>query len=259
MAEYVTIAEARDHDGMRLIVAEKIPGPWAEGIRGVLDVKKIPYVRGRFDLNDDHADLIAWTAQSSVPVIAWNDEFPRSNWLEQIYLAERVAPETAVIPSDPEQRMRMIGLLNEICAPHGFGWCRRLMLVHMGLSNPDLPDENKAFFAGFGAKYGYSPAAAEAAPARVVGVLQALDAQLEAEQAKGSRYFIGGQLSALDIYWAGFSHLIEPLPPEDCPMLDDFRPMYMNFDPAVATAATERLMAHREFIYRDHLGLPMDL
>ena len=80
-----------------------------------------------------------------------------------------------------------------------------------------------------------------------------------AEKRKGSAYFIGGQLSALDIYWAGFSHLIEPLPPEQCPMIEDFRPMYMNHDAAVAAAATPALMAHREFVYGEHLGLPMDL
>jgi glutathione S-transferase len=259
MAQYISIAAAREADGMRLIVAEGIPGPWAEGIRGVLDVKQIETLRGRFDLNSDHADLIAWTAQASVPVIAGNDEFPKSGWLEQIDLAERVAPEPSVIPAGLEERVRMFGLLNEICAPNGFGWCRRLMLVHDGLTNPQLPDENKAFFAGFGAKYGYSAAAAAAAPARIVAILNALDAQLADEQARGSRYFIGGRLSALDIYWAGFSHLIEPLPPADCPMLDAFRPMYMNHNPVVAAAATPRLMAHREFIYGEHLGLPMDL
>ncbi len=259
MAEFVSIAEARAATGMRLIVAEKIPGPWAEGIRGVLEVKKIPYLRGRFELDSDHADLIAWTAQASVPVIAWNDEFPKSNWTEQIFLAERIQPEPSVIPGDIEDRIRMFGLCSEICAPNGFGWSRRLMMVHQFLNMPDLPEENKTFFQYFGAKYGYSEAAAEAAPTRVIEILNALNAQLEREQAQGGRYFIGGRLSALDIFWAGMSHLIEPLPSEQCPMLEEFRPMYMNADTEVAAAATPGLMAHREFIYREHIGLPMDL
>ena len=127
-------------------------GPWAEGIRGVLDYKGIPYTRGRFEIGSDHADLIDWTAQASVPVIAWQDEFPRSAWIEQIFLAERVQPEPAVIPAAIEDRMRMFGLLAEICMPNGFGWCRRLMLVHDGLSSPGLPDESRAFFESFGAK-----------------------------------------------------------------------------------------------------------
>jgi glutathione S-transferase len=259
MAEYVSIEQARAASGMRLIVAEGVPGPWAEGIRGVLDAKKISYVRGRFDITSDHADLIAWTAQASVPVIAWNDEFPRSNWMEQIFLAERIQPEPGLIPAVLEDRTVMFGLLSELCAPHGFGWSRRIILIDNALRNPDLPDENKGFFRHFGAKYGYSEAAAAAAPGRVVEILNALHQQLSEQQAKGRRYFVGGQLSALDIYWAGFSHLIEPLPPEQCPMLDEFRPMYANLDPAVSAAATAELMTHREFIYVEHLGLPMDL
>lgn len=259
MTEFVSIPKARAAAGMRLIIAEGLPGPWAEGIRGVLDYKKIPYIRGRFDLASDHADLIEWTAQASVPVIAYNDEFPKSAWLEQIFLAERVQPEPSVIPAALDDRTTMFGLLAEICAPNGFGWCRRLMLVHDGLNNPATPEETKTFLANFGSKYGYSAAAGETAAARVVEILNALHRQLESERDLGHRYFVGEQLSALDIYWAGFSHLIEPLPPEDCPMIPDFRPMYSNTNASVAAAATSLLMEHRTFIYREHLGLPMDL
>ena len=259
MVEYVSIADAREAKGMRLIVAEGLPGPWAEGIRGVLDVKKIPYIRGRFDMTSDHADLIAWTAQASVPVIAYNDEFPKSAWLEQIYLAERVQPEPSVIPSDLEDRTTMFGLLTEICAPNGFAWCRRLMIVHEGLNNPAADEDTRTFLANFGSKYGYSPAAGEAAADRVCEILTALHRQLESERDLGNKYFVGGQLSALDIYWAGVSHLISPLPPEDCPMIPDFRPMYGTTNEQVNAAATPLLMEHRDFVYREHLGLPMDL
>lgn len=259
MAEFVSIAEARNARGMRLIVAEGVPGPWAEGIRGVLHYKGIAYTRGRFEIGGDHSELIAWTAQASVPVIAWEDELPKSTWMDQIFLAERVQPEPSVIPDEIQDRMRMFGLLAEICAPNGFAWCRRLMVVHGGLNTPGLPPESRAFFEGFGAKYGYSPDAAKAAPTRVIEVLNTLDACLAEQESRGSRYFIGGKPSALDIYWAGVSHLIEPLPAPDCPMLEDFRPMYRNTDADVEAAATPRLMAHREFIYREHLGLPMDL
>ena len=90
------------------------------------------------------------------------------------------------------------------------------MMVHQGLSTPDLPEEQRAFFQAFGAKYGYSPEAGEAAPARVIEILNALSNLLEEQQAQGSQYFYCNALSALDIYWAGFSHLIEPLPPDEC-------------------------------------------
>jgi len=259
MAEFSTIREAREMSGMRLIVAEGLPGPWAEGIRGILELKKIPYSRGRFELDSDHEDLISWTSQSSVPVIVWNDEFPKSGWLEQIFLTERIQPEPSVIPVNITERVTMFGMLNELCAPAGFAWCRRLMLIHMGLNNPELPHEQKLFFKQFGEKYGYSEKNALEAPQRVINILNMLTTQLKFQASEGRNYFIGESISALDIYWAGMSHLIELMPPEDCPIIEEFRPFYQNIDPNVAEAGSKELMKHREFIYRKHLGLPMDI
>ncbi len=258
MADYVTVAEARKMHGMRIVCANVVPGPWAESIRNMLDLKKIPYTRALFELGGDHGDLVAWSAQDSVPVIAWNDEHPKSNWAEQLYLVERIEPRPALVPADLALRTTMFGLANEICGMHGFGWNRRMINVHMMLSNPDLPAEARGMFEAFGAKYGYSPEAAAAATPRTLEILGALTAQLERQRSAGSRYLIGDELSALDVYWASFSHLIDPLPPEQNPMVDDFRPAYKNFDPAV-DAAAELLMEHRDFIYQEHLVLPIDL
>ena len=66
-------------------------------------------------------------------------------------------------------------------------------------------------------------------------------------------------MSARDIYWAGMSHLVELMPSESCPIFDEFRPLYLNHDSSVAKASSKLLMNHREFIYREHLGLPMDI
>ncbi len=259
MAKYFSFEAARKQSGMRIVCAPGIPGPWAEAIKGICDVKKIPYTRVRFEIGSDHAALINWTAQASAPAIAWNDELPKSNWAEQLYLAERIQPDPALIPANQGDRMLMFGLSNELCAMHGFGWCRRLMLVHSMLSTPDLPEENKAFAQAFGAKYGYSPEAAAAASGRIIEVLSGLDNQLESQHAKGRKCFIGSAVSALDIYWAAFSHLIDPLPPDLCTIDEGFRPMYKNHDPAVDAAATLRLMQHRDFIYKEYLVLPIDL
>ena len=59
-------------------------------------------------------------------------------------------------------------------------------------------------------KYGYDKAAAEAAPARIAEILRALTARLEAQRKRGSRFFIGDTLSALDIYWATFAAMNNP-------------------------------------------------
>jgi glutathione S-transferase len=113
--------------------------------------------------------------------------------------------------------------------------------------------------AAFGIKYGYSPAAAAAAPAKAALILRALAGQLEAQRARDSRFLIGGQLSALDIYWAVFAALIEPLPDNLCPMPADVRRRYLCEDRAVRAATTPQLLAHRDFIYHEFLELPVDV
>ena len=52
-------------------------------------------------------------------MVAWNDERPRSTWIEQLYLAERLQPEPALIPANADDRVLMFGLINEICGENG--------------------------------------------------------------------------------------------------------------------------------------------
>ena len=106
-------------------------------------------------------------------------------------------------------------------------------------------------------KYGYSPAAAEAAPERMAAVVGALASQLERQQAQVSRFFIGNQLSALDIYWATFAALVQPLPEEHCPMATAFRAFYVTTEPVVVAALTPALLEHRDFMYQEYLELPI--
>jgi glutathione S-transferase len=111
----------------------------------------------------------------------------------------------------------------------------------------------------FAARYGYAPALAAAAPARVAEILRAFAAQLAAQRAAGSRYLVGAALSALDLWWAAFAAMIEPLPPELCPMRADTRAAYTVRDPVVRAAVDPALLAHRDFVYREHLELPVEL
>ena len=62
---------------------------------------------------------------------------------------------------------------------------------------------------------------------------------------------------ALDIYSACFYALFEPLPPALCPMASSYRPAYRNADPDIERAMGSALRDHRDFIYREHLRLPM--
>jgi glutathione S-transferase len=254
---YVGLAEARTMPGLRLILgARAIPGPWREACKAIFHVKKIPYVpvasRGA---DGSDRELYEWTAQRSAPVAIWDDERPRSTWIEQLYLAERLAPEPALIPAAIDDRIAMFGHANELCGENGFGWSKRLTMIHKGVTGGD--EATQAFWRQFGGKYGYSAEAAAAAPARMIEILQCLGSLLQRQRDRGSRFLIGDRLSALDIYWATFAALIEPLPPELCPMATAYRDLYNEHHPAVAAAASPLLMQHRDFIYREYLELPI--
>lgn len=259
MAEYISVAQAKEQTGMRIVAAPGIPGPWAEAVKGFNYVKKIPYRVVQFDIGGENADLVAWSAQASTPVMIWNDEFPKSVWSQQLALTERIQPNPTLIPPDLEDRLLLFGYANELCGENGLGWCRRLMVVQQLLNAPNLPDESRAFGEYFGAKYGYSPEGGESAPGRVAHILYALGERLQNQKKAGSRYFIGESLTALDIYWAAFAALIHPLPEEMCPMGDMNRFLYTNTDATVQAAVTPLLMEHRNFIYKEYLELPIDL
>jgi glutathione S-transferase len=267
---YIPIREAREQSGLRIVLgAFTVPGPWHEACKGVFYVKGLDYTPVRSS-NEDASDaqigmagtqseLVEWTAQSSAPVVVWNDERPRSLWNDQLNLAERLAPEPPLVPADAEQRIRMFGLANELMGENGLIWNKRHTMVAGPLAALPEDSPDKAFFAFLGQKYGYSEEAAAAARPRIVGVLETMGAQLAAQRARGNRYLIGERLSALDIYWATCCGVLDPMPEDRCPMWQDFRTpfAYGNDDPDIAGALTKELRAHRDFVYEEHLQLPI--
>jgi len=259
MAEYIDVAQARNMSGLRIVLSPGVPGPWSEAAKGIFYVKKFPYVKVRQEVGGPNLALQEWTAQATAPVTVWNDEPPRSTWIQQLFLAERLAPSPSLIPANIDERILMFGYSNEICGETGFGWSKRLMLIHATLSDPNTHEAARTSSLHFGKKYGYTPEAGAAAPARVAQILQLLNLRLEQQQRQGSKFFIGNQLSALDIYWAAFAALIQPLPQELCPMPPAFRTRYTNTDPVVQAAVTPLLFEHRDFIYHEYLELPIEL
>lgn len=259
VATYVEVEQAIGMSGLRVVMTPSVPGPWTEAARGILHVKRISYIKVRQELGGANHPLHDWTRQTTAPVFIYNDERPRSLWNDQLFFAERLQPDPPLIPRAIDDRVRMIGLSNELCGENGLGWARRLMMLHGTLTNRNASEDAMRSARFMGAKYGYDPALVETAPRRVAEILAALDGQLAAQRARGSRYLIGDRLSALDIYWAAFAALIEPLPQELCPMSPGFRRMYLCNDPAVKAALSPHLLAHRDFIYHEHLELPLDM
>jgi glutathione S-transferase len=257
MPKYVEVEDARGMAGLRLVLSPGVPGPWSEAAKGIFYVKKIPYIPVRQKMGHDPV-LKEWSAQESAPVAILNDERPRSTWIEQLYLAERMVPEPALVPKAIDDRVTMFGYCNELCGENGFGWSKRLLLFHTNLTTPGLTESQLALSRTLAPKYGYDAKLIPGAQARVVEILRAFSDRIEVQRRAGKRFLIGNQLSALDIYWSAFCAIINPLPDELCPMPAGFRKTYTNQDPEIAAAVSPALYEHRDFIYHEYLELPVD-
>jgi len=257
--EYASIEEARKMTGLRLILgAYAVPGPWREACKGIFHVKKIPFVPVTAAGKDgSDKELVDWTAQASAPVAIWNDERPRSTWIEQLYLAERLAPEPRLIPSNEQDRILMFGCTNEIAGENGLGWCKRLTMADAAINDASAPEAARRTWNFIGRKYGYSPEAAAGATSRIIEILNLLDRRLSENRARGSRFFVGDHLTALDIHWSAFAALFKPMTEDLCPMATAFRGVYREANPEVLRALTPTLLEHRDFIYREYLELPI--
>ena len=130
-------------------------------------------------------------------------------------------------------------------------------MVDVPLKSLAADDPQRALWIFMGEKYGYSPAVAEQAAQRIEAVVTTFAKQLSSQQARGKRYLVGDRLSALDIYWAVCCGILDPMPPDRCPMADSFRGVYGNTDSRIDKALSRELRAHRDFIYDEHLEMPV--
>jgi len=172
-------------------------------------------------------------------------------------LAERLAPAPALLPADPAERVLVFGIGHEICGEAGLGWSRRLQLIHAGLQNAGGFPEPVAKY--LGKKYGYRPETGVAATPRVVGLLGMLAARLKAQYEKGSRYYVGNSLTAVDVYSATTMALFSPLPHEQCDMSAKTRTAFETRDPRTEAALDPILFKHRDMMYAEYLELPLSL
>jgi glutathione S-transferase len=255
--ERIDIVQARRAGGLRIVTLARVPSPWGEALKGILHIKQIPHARVSHAFGSPTKSLQEWSGQESFPVMAWNDERPLSTWIEQLYLAERLQPTPRLIPEDFDDRVLMFGYCNELCGENGLGWTERLRGVHEALTKPG--GDPAGVSAYLGKKYGYTPEIGARAAARVVSILGALTARLESQRARGSRFFVGDTLSALDVYWAAFTNMMRPLAPELIPMPRRVREMFTITDPTIAAAMRPILFEHRDFIFENYLELPVDL
>jgi glutathione S-transferase len=253
--EYLSVEDAIARSGLRMVVVGGVPSPWGEAAKGILHIKRIPWCAVR--LSYDSEPLKQWAGQRSGPVAIYNDERPRSGWAEIVLLAERLAPEPALLPADAAERALAFGLAHEICGEGGLGWTRRLQMVHAGLQSQGGFAPRVAQY--LAKKYGHSAAAGAAAAPRVAQLLRMLADRLHAQRAAGSGYYIGKGVSAVDVYSATFMAMFRPLPPAQCAMEPATRQAFEWLEPVTEAALDPVLLAHRDRMYAEHLELPLSM
>lgn len=255
MLDYRPLDEVIRHEGLRLVLVRGMPSPWGQAAKTMMEIKKLDYVVAAQDAGGANERLLAWSGQTSAPVVAWANEPPRHHWLDILMLLERLAPTPSLVPADATQRALMIGLSNEICGEGGIAWNRRLQMFAPAMESGTAPEG----VARMSAKYGYAEGAMLGISERTAGSLQAISKQLQAQHARGATFLIGDALSALDIYWVAFMNLLDPLPPEMCPMPEAWRPAFSVTDPVMKAALDPTLVSHRDRIFRKYFRNPMEL
>ena len=255
--ERIDIEQARRASGLRIVTLAMVPSPWGEALKGILHIKQLPHARVSHMFGSPTTTLQEWSAQDSFPIMAWNDERPRTTWIEQLYLAERLAPTPRLIPEQFEDRVLMFGYSNELCGENGIGWTERLRGVHEASHETGRRSGRRV---GISRKEIWLHAGDRQTRDRANrgGTECANRAACTAEGAR-QRFFIGDSLSAMDVYWAAFSNAMKPLAPDLCPMPEMIREMFTITDPAIVAATKPILFEHRDFIFKNYLELPVDL
>lgn len=255
--KYLSVAEAKDLPGLRLVLTSHIPGPYGEGAKAVLKLRGVDFVAVEQKVMEPNEDLLTWTGVRNAPTAMYNDEPALTTWMDILLLGERLGSGPSLLPSDPLERALALGLTAEICNRDGIAWCTRVLLqapaAHKA-APPPVPGSDS-----IRAGYGVRPDAIAIAPDRIRSVLRGLATQLRKQETIGSKYLVGKQLSVADIYWAFFSLPLVPLAKEDNPLLPDWLLARHKGLPSDVTGAVEPiLLEHRDMVLRKHVGLPLD-
>jgi len=255
--DYATVEEAKDRGGLRLALTMGVPGPWSQAAKYIFEYKNIPYLAVGQKGARENPELFAWTHHRNAPVAVYEDEVPRTGWHEIIMLGERLAPEPSLLPAGSGARAEMFGLITEIASEGGFAWLRRLRLIDILYGALDDP-KDRFRPDTLASRYGHALGEAGAAEQAEEGcgqIMAMLADKLRAQAEKGSDYFVGDGFTAADLYWACFSQLAEPFPPDINPM----RPLLRTAYEAPAGLFVDPILInHRDTMYDRHLSLPLE-
>ncbi|MBB4631962.1 hypothetical protein [Sphingosinicella soli] len=246
--DYLTVDQAREADGLRLVLTAGVPGPWSESAKQIFAYKRIAFLPVAQQLFGENAELLDWVGARNAPVAIYPGEVPKTGWREILALAEQLAPEPALLPADAKACADVLALSEAICGHDGFGWNRRLTLfVASGGGANDLQRS-----------YGLEPETAAQAPARTATILRLLAETLHRQYAAGRRAFVGDGITACDLYWACFSLMVRPVRRDWAAIPDFVHDLYAQLPPEVDDALDDLLIEHRDHVFETYVRLPLD-
>jgi hypothetical protein len=252
--DYLSVSEAQQQSGLRLVLTRGVPGPWSEAAKAIFDLRQVAYQAVEQQGGRRNPELVAWTGHRNAPIALYNNEPPRVRWLEILDLAERLGSGASLVPSDMNARMFMVGLINEIAGERGFAWNARLLMLNAGFvaQGPDVIDKNPMYN-----EYQYDAHKVSLARQRVIDFLDFLTDHIKAQSSRGSAFLVGDQLTAADAYWACFSNMLESLPAEQNPMPDSLRRSWAVLANSI-DGYDSILIQQRDMTYARYLRLPLD-
>jgi hypothetical protein len=255
---YISVADAVHRSGLRLVLGSGVPGPWSEAVKAIFDVKGIEYIPVEQHIGTEDPALFKWTGQYAAPVAMFEVERPRTRWYEILALAERLSKEPALIPENESDRVEMVGLTHEICAEDGLGWSYRKYFLesHMKRGNSRAESAYTDQFRVLCSRY-VETFDADRAMMRMKSILTVLSEHLNANRARGNRFFVGDHVTAADVYWTAFSTLFSPFPPEQCPMPQSYRDAGLRMGELIRDVLDPALIVHRDRILTEYFTLPM--
>ena len=254
---YVSTEEAIARPGLRMVVVGGVPSPSGEAAKGILHIKRIDWVAVR--LAYDSEAQKAWAGQRSGPIAMYEDEAPRAGWREILELAERLAPEPALLPADADRSASSCSASRTASATKAASTGRAACSWSTPASRAAAASR-AASPATWRRSTATAPMRAAAAAAKERERCSTRwPTRLKAQHFAGSPYFVGTALSAADVYAATAMGLFRPLAPEHCAMDAATRAAFETRDEVSDAALDPVLLAHRDMMYAKHLELPLSL
>ncbi len=254
--DFLPLPDLIRRPGLRIVIVQGMPSPWSQAARAIFEYKGLDYATGAYVPGVHHDELVDWSGQNSAPVVAHDDEPPIHRAMDILLLAERLAPKPALLPEDPEERIRVVGLSHEVMGDFGIGWWGRIAMFQPAVASGQAPEP----VVRNAERWGYSEERAARAPREVATRIAVLAEQARASRARGSDFLVGDSLSALDLYWAAMSVLVAPLPEETMPTLPGYRGAFeiVGALPEVAEAMDPVLIEQRDTIVDRYYRTPFD-